>query len=315
MNIQSNNFLTSFDSPIQTHHVFGYMSGLQQQLGSFDYGQHLVVDALDQPGLTFELSDAQYHELMQAYREINIPADQWLFIDVEVDELNGVVGWTLVVLPYSLDYASYVIGCGYNREQVLAVFAFIGQLDSKALQSFMWALFSQPELAKRFVANPASRNHHHAYPGGLLEHSLECMQMVKAAMDQVSHFSKREKDLTQVAALLHDIGKTQTLSPNGELTTEGFNVKHEYYSLSVIADELKQLKKTYQQAAVALEYMLTWKLSDGYPKFIGANLIKAADRVSTGLQLREQAFAQLPEYFHFTQISTGARSVSLSRLN
>jgi response regulator RpfG family c-di-GMP phosphodiesterase len=141
------------------------------------------------------------------------------------------------------------------------------------------------------------------------------MQMVKAAMDQVKHFSRREKDLTQVAAVLHDIGKTQTLNPSGELTTEGFNVNHEHYTLSVMADELKQLKKTYEQAAIALEYMLTWKMSDGYPKFIGANLIKAADRVSTGLQLREQAFAQLPEYFHFTQISTGARSVSLSRLN
>jgi hypothetical protein len=61
--------------------------------------------------------------------------------------------------------------------------------------------------------------------------------------------------------------------------------------------------------------MLTWKMSDGYPKFIGANLIKAADRVSTGLQLREQAFSQLPEYYHFTQFDTGTRSVSLNRIN
>ena len=82
-----------------------------------------------------------------------------------------------------------------------------------------------------------------------------------------------------------------------------------------MADELKQLKKTYEQAAIALEYMLTWKLSDGYPKFIGANLIKAADRVSTGVEMREAAFAPLPDYYHYTQIQTGHQSVRLSRLS
>ena len=42
-------YVMSFEKPISTHHVFGYMSGLMQQVGSFDFGQHLVVDALNQP--------------------------------------------------------------------------------------------------------------------------------------------------------------------------------------------------------------------------------------------------------------------------
>lgn len=313
--INPKDYVMSLEQPITTQSVFGYMSGLHQQVGSFDYGQRVRVDTLNQAGQSFELSDDDYQALLQAYRQIDIPADQWLFIEVEVDEHCTVLGWQLVVLPYSLDYATYLMQCAYQRQQVIELLQFIQQLDSKALQSLMWSLFSQPQLAQRFLANPASKNHHHAYPGGLLEHSLECMKMVKAAMEQVKHFSKREKDLTQVAALLHDIGKTQTLNPKGELTMEGFNVNHEHYTLSVMADELKQLKKTYEQAAIALEYMLTWKLTDGYPKFIGANLIKAADRVSTGVQMREEAFAVLPDYFHFTQVQTANRSVHLSRLN
>lgn len=82
-----------------------------------------------------------------------------------------------------------------------------------------------------------------------------------------------------------------------------------------MADELRQLKKTYEQAALALEYMLTWKLSDGYPRYIGANLVRAADRLSTGGQLREQAFAPLPDYYHFTQITQGQQGVAVSRVN
>lgn len=305
----------AFDAPIQTKHHFGYMSGVMQQIGSFDYGQHVVVDKLNQPGRTFELSAEDYADMVEAYRDLPIKPDQWLFIDVEADEQDFVMSWKLMMLPYSLEYATQLMQSSYYRNHLIEVFGFIQQLDSVALQSFMWSLFNQRDLARKFVSIPASRQHHHAYPGGLLEHSVECMRMVKAALDQLPHLSKREKDLTQIATLLHDIGKTQTLRVSGDHTLEGFNINHEHYTLSVMADELRQLKKTYEQAAVALEYMLTWKISDGYPKFIGANLVKAADRVSTGAQLREQAFAQIPSHYHFTQIQAGSSSVQLSRLN
>lgn len=314
-----NNFMDllaqSQGQALQTKHYFGYMSGLTQQIGSFDYGQHLIVDLYNQTGRTFELSGEDYQAFVKAYRHINIMADQCLFIELETDLQDHILEWRLVQLPFALDYAHALMQTVYHRHQLLDVFDFIQQLDSKALQSFMWSLLSRWEVASLWVSNPASRNHHHAYPGGLLEHSLECMKMVKATLDQTYHFSKREKDLTQVAALLHDIGKTQTLNAKGDLTPEGFNLNHEHYTLSVIHDELKQLKKTYENAAIALEYLLTWKTQDGYPKYIGANLIRAVDRVSTGAQLREIAFSELPDYYYFTSLKAGNQSIVFSRVN
>ena len=131
--------------------------------------------------------------------------------------------------------------------------------------------------------------------------------MVVAAMQPLKHLSVREKELTQVAALLHDVGKTQTLNAEGNLTAEGYSLNHEHYTLSLMAEELKQLKRSYQQDAIALEYMLTWKISDGYPKYIWANLIKMADRTSTAASLREKVFADLPPYFYFTKVPNSLR--------
>ena len=293
----------------------GSSTGLTQQIGSFDYGQHVIVDTLQQIGHTFELSPDDYNQLVQDYRQTSIPADQWLFIELQVDEQDFVIGWNLISLPYSLEYATELYGSTYRTDLLFELFRFIGQLTSKSLQSFMWSVLSNPKVARAFVSIPASRSHHHAYPSGLLEHSMECLRIVQAGLKSLSHLSQREKDLTEVAALLHDIGKTQTLKANGDHTLEGLNVNHECYTLSVIVYELAQLKKTYEQAAVALEYMLTWKMSDGYPRFIGANLIKSADRTSTAAQLREKAFAELPSYYHYAQVRAGTGSIALSRLN
>ena len=313
MNNLTNTYQQSFDSTPVTHSLFGLMGGLTQQVGLFECDQFVFLDGYQQPNQMIELSPDQYRGVMDVYQTITIPEGQWLYMEAKIDENNHLLNWSFITLPFELGYASFIMQCAYQRGQVLVLFEQIHQLRSKALQSLLWSLLSQPEIAKRFVANPASRNHHHAFPGGLLEHSLECMQMVMGAMEPLKHLSTREKELTQVAALLHDIGKTQTLTPQGDLTAEGYNLNHEHYTLSVLADELKQLKRNHPNDAIALEYLLTWKLTDGYPKFIGANLIKLADRASTGMSMREKVFADLPAYFHFTKIPNS--QIMFSRLS
>jgi len=59
-------------------------------------------------------------------------------------------------------------------------------------------------LRRRFVLATAAKYNHHAYPGGLLEHSLQIADSVDAAAEV---YGDVDRDLVIAGALLHDIGK------------------------------------------------------------------------------------------------------------
>lgn len=65
-------------------------------------------------------------------------------------------------------------------------------------------LLLEGELAQRYAAAPAARGMHHAYVGGLLEHSLS---MAAVARLLAGHYPYLDADLLVCGALLHDVGK------------------------------------------------------------------------------------------------------------
>jgi 3'-5' exoribonuclease len=60
------------------------------------------------------------------------------------------------------------------------------------------------ELRERFVRAAAAKYYHHAYPGGLLEHTLQVADAVKAVS---ALYQGIDRDLAVAGGLLHDIGK------------------------------------------------------------------------------------------------------------
>ncbi len=63
--------------------------------------------------------------------------------------------------------------------------------------------------AGRFAIAPAARSMHHAYIGGLLEHTLS---MAAIAQKLAEHYSYVNKDLLVCGVLLHDLGKIHEYS-------------------------------------------------------------------------------------------------------
>jgi 3'-5' exoribonuclease len=60
-----------------------------------------------------------------------------------------------------------------------------------------------------YIEAPAAKGMHHAYPGGLLEHSLEVFDYCMSDIDLINRqsYASLNADLMISAALLHDIGK------------------------------------------------------------------------------------------------------------
>jgi 3'-5' exoribonuclease len=65
------------------------------------------------------------------------------------------------------------------------------------------------DLRNSFCKAPAAKVLHHAYLGGLLEHTLSMVSMAEMAC---KHYTKINRDLVIAGVLLHDIGKTAELT-------------------------------------------------------------------------------------------------------
>src|SRR5579875_3998009 len=65
----------------------------------------------------------------------------------------------------------------------------------------------------RFRDAPAAKRYHHAYPHGLLEHSLTVAQAVSALS---AIFGGVDRDIAVTGAILHDIGKLDAYRRIGE---------------------------------------------------------------------------------------------------
>ncbi len=82
----------------------------------------------------------------------------------------------------------------------------VGDADYRRLLD---ELLGDAEIAERFKRAPAAKHMHHAYLGGLLEHTLAIVRLA----DAVSRFYPDiDRDLLVTAAIVHDIGKVLEFS-------------------------------------------------------------------------------------------------------
>lgn len=112
----------------------------------------------------------------------------------------------------------------------------------------------------RFVARlqmaPAAVSNHHAYPGGLLRHTVDLMelaQLVAPKYPQVDH------ELVMMGAFLHDLGKIEELSPAGELsyTDRGQLVGHIVIGVQMLAERIAAIE---QSGGEVFPEELRWQL-------------------------------------------------------
>jgi len=162
--------------------------------------------------------------------------------------------------------------------------AAVSRITIEPLARFVEAVLSNDAVAFAFVSAPASLNHHHNYPGGLLMHSLECFQMV----ERYREFSRESYELGLVSALFHDVGKTLTMTHDMQRTSLGYHVEHEKLNFEILGPYLSRLGKVWPQGANELRYLLNWKLHRRAPRYNMADLVACCDRVSTGLDMQKR---------------------------
>lgn len=128
----------------------------------------------------------------------------------------------LVVNP---DLADFLPSSHRSSEEMSAeLHDYINKLNVPWQQLVTHLLLGE-DFLHQFVSSPAARGMHHAFIGGLLEHSLS---MAKLAELLAEHYPYVNADLLISGALLHDMGKTAEYTVDGSFTlsTDGRLVGH-----------------------------------------------------------------------------------------
>jgi len=89
---------------------------------------------------------------------------------------------------------------------------------------------------------PAGVKLHHAYSGGLLEHSL---QMMEIAVRIAELYPVLNRDLLLMGACLHDIGKTRELAFGNEMyyTDQGQLLGHSFLGVEILNEKIAEAEK------------------------------------------------------------------------
>jgi len=108
------------------------------------------------------------------------------------------------------------------------------------VRSLVKAFLEDEDVAARLRRAPAAKSVHHAYAGGLLEHTVSCLKLAHRVAD---HYPQVDRDLMVAGAFFHDLGKIRELSYERqvEYTDEGRLVGHLVMTAQWIHDKARRI--------------------------------------------------------------------------
>jgi 3'-5' exoribonuclease len=107
--------------------------------------------------------------------------------------------------PAEVDARDFLPSTERDVDQMLGRLIQISQtVQNQHLSRLLTAFFEDKAFVDRFKTAPAAKKMHHAYLGGLLEHTLSMALLIQAI---AGHYKGIDKDLLLAGGILHDIGK------------------------------------------------------------------------------------------------------------
>ncbi len=125
------------------------------------------------------------------------------------------------------------------ENELRALIASIADADYKRL---LEAFFNDPEIWNKFKLAPAAKQNHHAYLGGLLEHTMSLARL--ADMFCKTSQTPLNRDLLLTGAFLHDIGKIDELSVSSSISYSdvGSLIGHLNIGVLMVHDRCRNLE-------------------------------------------------------------------------
>ncbi len=174
----------------------------------------------------------------------------------------------------------------------------IATIKAPYMRRLLDSFFAGDKFREKFVFHSAAKQVHHAYVGGLLEHTLS---VTKNCVFFADRYSFLDRDLLLTAAILHDIGKLFELSayPENDYTDAGQLLGHIVIGANIVSDRIKKIEDFPKVKANELLHCILahhGELEFGSPKkpsLAEALALSFADNLDAKMETFREATAEL----------------------
>lgn len=175
------------------------------------------------------------------YREsVQLTLDRLAYVAPVLGENDEPVDIQDGEVPLRVDLSEYMPSAPQKPEDMMHKLEELCRqnLHYPPWRRMMKRILNDPEIRNRFMYAPGAKAMHHAYLGGLLEHTLSVCGLCVKFADQYPHL---DREILFAAAILHDLGKAWELSGGfaNDYTDVGRLMGHIQIALEKIAPFLE----------------------------------------------------------------------------
>ncbi|OEU66513.1 MAG: DNA-binding protein [Desulfovibrio sp. S3730MH75] len=144
---------------------------------------------------------------------------------------------------YKLEIVDFLPSSAQRPEDMMQELDYLiaEHMNHKPWKKFCRKVLKDEEIHKRLLFATGAKVVHHAYVGGLLEHTLA---VAKLCMSICDNYPEVDRQVVLAAAIFHDLGKAWELSGGlkNDYTDEGRLLGHIHIGIEVIEPFLKKAK-------------------------------------------------------------------------
>ena len=142
-----------------------------------------------------------------------LPTDGFVFIAGQTQPYQGEMQVIIQKIqphePTETELTELLPTTKYNVDEMFAeVVRVLGSLEHPAIKALAETYLADGDLMERFCQAPAAMTLHHAYLGGLLEHTLQLLRLAEAMLP---HYPALNRDVVLLGLFIHDLGKCEEL--------------------------------------------------------------------------------------------------------
>lgn len=184
----------------------------------------------------------------------------FVHVSGHVSEYRGlpqVVVKSMVCRPSAeVDPADFIPATRRNIETMMdRLLKLTDSIQTPELKRLLYGFWNDPAFAARFKSAPAAKNMHHAYLGGLLEHTLSLAILVDRVAE---HYTGIDRDLLMTGAMLHDIGKVEEFKYDVQIdySDAGRLINHIVIGVGMVEKKLDEIDGFPEKLALMVKHLI-----------------------------------------------------------
>ncbi len=172
------------------------------------------------------------------------------------DRLQLSISEIMPVPAGGYDPADFLPVCPLDRDTLFERLSkLIAGMADGSLRRLCETVLADPEIMTRFKLAPAAKSMHHAYIGGLLEHTVSVITLIYRICN---HYPDLDRDLLITGGFFHDIGKIEEFvyDTHIDYSDAGRLVGHMVLGTQIVEDKIRAIEGFPVETALLVKHLI-----------------------------------------------------------